>query len=390
MPQLVVKFERQALYEDVWREPLTKLAKQYGLSDVGLRKICIQLSIPLPERGYWAKLAAGKKVPQKPLRPTTGPTTHRFSQWVQLKDEELEKRLAATAPTDTAATAVPKVELRATVEETHQLVRSTAARLKKGYPDGRGWPAVGSDGFFGLAVGPESQAYGLLLLDAVIRTMQTAGHKLVAAKERDQPAYFMVDGEALTIRLSERSRRTERELTKEEQLKKARDGYLYTGDRYSYHSTGDFKLEVALLESKYQAFTMSASKPRKLEDSLHELPARCAELVRGTKVRRQLAEERRLAEQARQAEAHRKAEVRRKALERLSAVEKEADRWARAERLRAFVRAFGAVGELDAEQRALAEWTLNAADWLDPLLQKPWPEVDDAPKSGYLSSADYP
>lgn len=390
MSQVIVDFERQALYDEVWREPLTKLAKRYGLSDVGLRKICVQLSIPLPERGYWAKLAAGKKVPQKPLRPTTGPTTHRFSQWVQPKDEELEKRLASTTPTDTAATAVLKVELRATVEETHQLVRATATRLKKGYPDSRGWPAAGGDGFFGLAVAPESQTYALLLLDAVIQVMHAAGHKLVAAKERDQPAHFRVDGEALTVRLYERSRRTERELTKEEQLKKARDGYLYTGDRYAYHSTGDFKLEVALLESKHQAFTMSASKPRKLEDALHELPARCAELAREAKVRRQLAEERRLAEQARQAEVHRKAEVRRKALERLAAVEKEADRWARAERLRAFVRAYEATGVLDAEQRAFADWTLNAADWLDPLLRKHWPVVDDAPKSGYFGSTEYP
>jgi hypothetical protein len=102
---------------------------------------------------------------------------------------------------------------------------------------------------------------------------------------------------------------------------------------------------------------------------LHELPARFADLAREVKVRRKLAEERRLAEQARQAEVHRKAEVRRRALERLSAVEKEADRWARAERLRAFVQAFEAAGELDAEQRAFSSWTLNAADWLDPLLR---------------------
>ncbi|MEI7445668.1 MAG: hypothetical protein WCK28_12320 [Burkholderiales bacterium] len=390
MPHVVVDFERRALYDEVWREPLTKLAKRYGLSDVGLRKICVQLAIPLPERGYWAKLAAGKKLPQKPLRPTTGPTTHRFSQWVKPKDDELERRLAATAPTEAVATAVAKVELRATLDETLPLVRATAARLKKGYPDGRGWPAVGGDGFFGLAVSPESQTYALLLLDAAIRILQGAGYKLTAAKEMSKPAHFTVDGEALTMRLSERSRRTERELTKEEQLKKARDSYFYTGDRYAYHSTGDFKLDVELLESKYQTFTMSASKPRKLEDVLQELPARCAGLARETKVRRQLAEERRTAEQARQAEAHRKAEVRRKALERLSAVEKEADRWARAERLRAFVGAYEATGALDAEQRAFADWTLNAADWLDPLLRKRWPEVDDAPKSGYLGPADYP
>lgn len=58
-------FDRDALYEEVWRTPMATLAKQYGLSDQGLRKICVKLQIPLPIRGHWAKVAAGKA----PTRP---------------------------------------------------------------------------------------------------------------------------------------------------------------------------------------------------------------------------------------------------------------------------------------------------------------------------------
>jgi hypothetical protein len=61
-------FERQSLYEAVWKDPITKLAKQYSISDVGLRKICVTLEIPIPPRGYWAKLAHGKAT-QRPLLP---------------------------------------------------------------------------------------------------------------------------------------------------------------------------------------------------------------------------------------------------------------------------------------------------------------------------------
>lgn len=59
---------REALYEEVWTDPVTKVAQRYGLSDVGLAKLCRSLAIPLPERGHWAKVKAGKKVARIPLR----------------------------------------------------------------------------------------------------------------------------------------------------------------------------------------------------------------------------------------------------------------------------------------------------------------------------------
>jgi hypothetical protein len=37
------------------------LARKYHISDVGLRKICIRMRIPLPKAGHWIKLAPGKK-----------------------------------------------------------------------------------------------------------------------------------------------------------------------------------------------------------------------------------------------------------------------------------------------------------------------------------------
>jgi hypothetical protein len=45
------------------------LAAQYSISDVGLSKACRRYDIPVPERGYWAKPRAGKKVHRRPLPP---------------------------------------------------------------------------------------------------------------------------------------------------------------------------------------------------------------------------------------------------------------------------------------------------------------------------------
>lgn len=63
-------FTRQQLYELVWSGPITTLAKSLSLSDVGLAKACRRGDIPLPPRGYWARLNAGKRVirPALPLR----------------------------------------------------------------------------------------------------------------------------------------------------------------------------------------------------------------------------------------------------------------------------------------------------------------------------------
>ncbi len=62
---------RNTLYDLVWAEPLRVLAPRFEISDVGLRKICQRSAIPTPDRGYWAKLEAGKRVIKiaLPLRP---------------------------------------------------------------------------------------------------------------------------------------------------------------------------------------------------------------------------------------------------------------------------------------------------------------------------------
>ena len=69
---------RQELYDLVWSTPMRTLAKQFGISDRGLAKICEKLDVPTPPVGYWAKKAAGKKVQQPALaeaKPTTARST---------------------------------------------------------------------------------------------------------------------------------------------------------------------------------------------------------------------------------------------------------------------------------------------------------------------------
>jgi len=58
---MVNKLTRLELYNLVWSKPMITLAKEFNLSDNGLRKICKKNDIPMPNVGYWAKVKFRKK-----------------------------------------------------------------------------------------------------------------------------------------------------------------------------------------------------------------------------------------------------------------------------------------------------------------------------------------
>lgn len=58
---------RRELHALVWSAPLTTVSRQFSISDVALKKACIKFDVPVPPRGYWAKLQAGKPVTEVAL-----------------------------------------------------------------------------------------------------------------------------------------------------------------------------------------------------------------------------------------------------------------------------------------------------------------------------------
>ena len=51
---------REQLYREVWAEPMTTVAARYQVSSSFLARVCRDLRVPRPGRGYWAKRAFGK------------------------------------------------------------------------------------------------------------------------------------------------------------------------------------------------------------------------------------------------------------------------------------------------------------------------------------------
>ncbi|HPW19624.1 MAG TPA: hypothetical protein PLE61_02330 [Vicinamibacterales bacterium] len=129
---------REALYEEVWTDAVTVVAPRCGLSGVGLLKICKKLGIPVPPRGYWAKVEAGRPTRQVPLpalpagaRSLTGPlplSEQEAAMHARVRDALLQTRESQ-----------PSVSVPDELVDPRPLVRAAAARLKR--RDGRDHPA---------------------------------------------------------------------------------------------------------------------------------------------------------------------------------------------------------------------------------------------------------
>jgi hypothetical protein len=119
-------WNREELYKDVWEQSLTKLQSKYCVSAVAIGKVCRRLRVPLPGRGYWAKLAVGKAVRKPPL--------------LEFKDAPVVHRMkTVSAPKPTPDSSDPELAKIAEVEsrpmplrtEQHSLVASSAAVLRR-------------------------------------------------------------------------------------------------------------------------------------------------------------------------------------------------------------------------------------------------------------------
>jgi hypothetical protein len=62
-------FRREALHELVWTAPVLEVAQRLGVSDVALAKLCRRSAIPVPGRGYWARVDSGQQIGRTPLPP---------------------------------------------------------------------------------------------------------------------------------------------------------------------------------------------------------------------------------------------------------------------------------------------------------------------------------
>lgn len=384
-------FERDKLYAEVWAEPMTILANRYGISDVGLRKICKRLAVPMPTAGHWAKKRAGKPVHTIPLSKWSGDTTYTSTRWV---DEDAAKQHDANAdePEEVvrqrAIEALPEntVSFNDDLEQYHRYAKATAKRMEKPYPVIKGLISPHGSPSLLVTVSAGQVPRAMRLMDAILRTAEARGFKVASKARHDLPqahrdVVIEVLDESMYLSLTERVRQTERELTPDEIKQKKVDSHYWISDRWIYEPVGVFKLAVSLefRGAVRERFADKTGSP--LENQIHDIMVTLVAIAIARKRARVAAEEHKRQAAIDEAERYRQRVQREKSLKVLHSIEGLAERWERAQRLRAFASALESSADRlpsnDVEHRAAqVSWIRKRADWLDPLTHREWEEVD--------------
>jgi hypothetical protein len=388
MPNITICYERTKLYEEVWAEAVTKVAKRYGVSDVALRKICKRLSVPLPPLGYWAKLAAGKKLGIPPLPEYAGNPVIVSSRFVQ--DEPVEAdpdHLVARRLSEEQAE--NRIIVSARLNSPHPLIVATQQAFNQSkHKDHRNLPLAGR-GTLDIAVSEENLPRALRILDALIKAMELRGMRVRIETEGKHHTLIDVQGEAIPVRMVENTVRTERIPTARERQEQEKYGWSYLPNRYLYNPTGQLKLGVIGWSYGDMRKAVSDSTRQKIEQRLNEflvnLEVEAVQRRRDTERREQ---QHRIWEE--QERIRREQEERRKQeIERLKILESNAHDWRRAEDVRRYVAAVEAKaireGEsMDSESKLgrWITWARNKADWIDPLVAAACPILDDGDGDG--------
>lgn len=370
--------DRETLYKEVWADPVIVVATRYGLSDVGLAKICRSLAIPLPSRGYWAKVKAGKVMRQAPLPEIkqNGPVATRL---VPLPPEQAAVREAARKTAARVRKEIPPMPSAVEASPMHPLVLAAAKRLRQrdGWPEGVLLRSAPKE-VLNLSVTRGAVDRAILITDALVKALAQQGFEFWIDPDKGVTLIrWLETGTQLTFSLTENIRRTRHEVTPaEERARKRYWDRSRLGDSvsfpqipmYDYDPTGVLMIQVGHWPSRSWKDT-----PRKqLEQRLGEVTGGVLALAQETHAKD--------LETARREEAHRCAVARyefftkRRAdeVERLKQLEAQVSGWERAGRLRAYANAVEeqakAAGEVSGEQRDWLDWVRAKADWLDPLV----------------------
>lgn len=180
---------RAELYDLVWQTPMTKLAKQFGLSDVGLRKICVKYDIPTPPIGYWAKRAHGKRVRQ-PALPAAKSSHEGDIHLVAHDVDALPAELIAAQESVLARDAQfpPVVVPAERPRKLHDVARATATALHGASADHHGMKTAVIPSGIAVSVGRGSVERVVCIVEAVARAAELRGYSFQEDKEGNHAA----------------------------------------------------------------------------------------------------------------------------------------------------------------------------------------------------------
>lgn len=425
---------RQSLYDMVWSRPMTQVAQDFGISDVALAKRCRAVDVPVPPRGYWARVAAGQTPPKTPLPRYRSQATEAAARQppreiIREGDEPtVPFGLPAEkpAPKPTPATgqepqyATPEeADLRARIDaidctpstdfaEAHPAAKRTARHLRLPWRKTLTWKRGEQRGpIVQVDVTDAQRDRAVRFLDPLLRAIEAVGWRFDPPPpppkeprrygydlERRTPVppvygHVVVEDEPFVLHIDERRSRSDHVLTDAEkaQLKRKENVYL---PRWDYEHTGQLRLHLSSPDHKHTIKLWQDGKRRSVESQipaiLHGLLDRALE-NKATRLQheRWAAEERE--RRRREAELAERRAAHAKLTEEL---ERQAGAWHRARYLRRYLRAARKAqgdrtwtADLQGTPTDFLAWAEHYIDQLDPLTPTPRDPILAQPQRAY-------
>jgi hypothetical protein len=350
----VITFTRNELYEKIWNTPTIKLAKDFGLSDVALGKICKKHSIPKPPLGYWARLAHGKTVARPPL-PSIGDQ--------RLEIIEIRKRPLVSAgpkPQSTELEKEPPISVPERLSSPHPLVKATIDALENSTPDEAGILRIRASGCLNVRVGRQSVGRALRLMDALIKALEARGSTVsVVERDRTRQTCVQILDETIEVELREGLNRRERQFTAAELREREKYSWLRDRKEYEFYPSGKFVFTILSYCGEGVRKVWSDGKRQRLENCLNSIIAGLGTAAEGVKAHRLELERWERERQERERRRWEEQERRRKEEEKIKHLEKLVANWNQSRSIREFL---SEVEKAAAENPA--KKTENLSDWL--------------------------
>ncbi len=254
---------RESLYEQVWAEPISKIAARFNLSDRGLAKLCARFDIPVPPRGWWAKKQHGHNVKPIPL-PATGRvkpiTIHKW--WappLTPKPEEVPEEIVfEREPAN-------RIVVPERTSKFHPFVAKTNDMMKGAKPQHYGrrvlFPSVGC---LSVQVSKEQLPRALRIMDTLVRALEERRYA-PSIPASDSGLSVRVLGSIFTVSLDEKTKQVKHQVADSERRGVSAGA---STERYDLIPTGVLCLRCH--DVYRMTYQVTDTTSRALEDRLNE------------------------------------------------------------------------------------------------------------------------
>lgn len=375
-------YSREKLYKEVWAKPVVDVAVQYGVSDVAIHKICKSLNVPVPPRGYWAKLRAGEKLKKTPLPATKGVTEiigARTFEGVKVSDASSQPLAFMTeSERQKILLAAKQIKMPAENAQLHKKIAVYKSVVKEWNkndtkPEGakRGFKNyTNCPPFLAGVISSETLPRVYRILDALFRQVESLGGYV------NEDLSLQIRNEYVQLEVSEAQDEIKHAITKKEAQEllvyedaKRRHSWVSEPQIRKYDYIFNGRLRISIRQHRHFRDTDKVTVESRLGDMLIAL----YEESEAVRIEREAREE---AARKKEEEARLREERRNRynnEVERTIALENAALDYETACRIRAYVKAVETLSNqsgLGDATLAWVDWAKKKADWFDPTIAR--------------------